>query len=310
MITLHIIVNDIDEVLQFFDLVDIRRYTGIGNPSIPVDEGEFTTVSGGIDQVSNRTDVSNVLLIAGYTQYYFTDPIGTVDSWYISRYRNTSTGMVSSWSEPSQGSDSPLYHRAIYPIERAFSTEDDLIISKIRNLIGDNKVLKYFGTDLCDELKIDEHTLDAGDTKIWPLYITVDDVEKVSTVDPYVDNYRYLTFSGIITEDTDIMMYASSFRYSDVEVYNAYNGCLLPPGLTKDTVTSDHLILQTAIDLLEGELTTDLIDMGAKVKEGDDSFDPTSGFKYRQETLKRLKRRLDDLIAQYMFVATDGVRVD
>ena len=310
MITLNIIVNDIDNVLQFFNIIDIRKYNGSGDPTTPIDESHFTTVSGGIDQVSNRTNVSDVLLLPGHSEYYFTDPVGTSTSWYISRYRNTSTGMTSGWSDPVQAGSSPLYHRTIYPAERSFSSDDTFVISRIRYLIGDNKSLVYFDTDMCSEFRVNDHTLDVGDSKIWPLYISVDGVEKTSITDPYVDNYRYLTFSGTLTDDSAVLMYASTFRYSDVEIYDAYKYCMIPPGLTKETVTKDHMVLQTAINLLEAELTTDLIDMGAKVKEGDDSFDPTSGFKYRQETLKRLRKRLDDLIDQYMFVATDGVRVD
>jgi hypothetical protein len=310
MININIIVNDIADVLQVFELIDLRKYTGSGTPSVPIDELLYTTISGGIDRVSNRVNVSDVILLAGYVQYYFTDPAGTSDSWYISRYRNTSTGMVSSWSEPAQGGDNPLYHRAIYPTERGFSTSDDLVISKIRNLIGDTKKLAYYNTEACTELIINDHTMDMGEPKMWPLFVSLDDVEKVSATDPYVDNYRFLTFSGTLTDTSDVMVFAETFRFSDVEIYNAYNVCMLPPMLTQQTVTEDHLILQTAIDLLEGELTTDLIDMGAKVKEGDDSFDPTAGFKFRQETLRRLKRRLQQLIDQYMFINTDGVLID
>ena len=310
MINLNIIVNDVTDVLQFFNLIDIRRYTGSGSPSVPIDESQFTTVSGGIDQVSNRTNVSDVLLVSGYTQYYFTDPTGTVDNWYISRYRSTATGMVSSWSDPSQGSDSPLYHRAIYPVERSFSTEDALIISKIRNLIGDALALKYHSNEDCNRFRVNDYTLDMGYHKCWPLYITVDGVEKVSTADPYVDNYRYLTFSGIIDDTTNIAMYVSTFRYSDVEIYNAYTTAMIPPMLTKYNVTTDHMILQAAIDILEGENVDDFVQEGAKIKEGDDSFDPSPGFRARNELIGRLHKRLDALINQYLFVNTEGVLVD
>ena len=70
------------------------------------------------------------------------------------------------------------------------------------------------------------------------------------------------------------------------------------------------MILQAAIDLLEGENADDFVQEGAKIKEGDDSFDPNPGFKARNELLKRLRKRLDKLVDQYIFIGIDGVLID
>ena len=105
---LTITVDDINNVLTIFNVVELLKYTGSGTPSTPVDLVDYTTMSG-IDQVNHRTGVSDIYLNTSNSQYYFTDPDGTANNWYISRYTTTATGTYSGWSDPIQGDDGDLY---------------------------------------------------------------------------------------------------------------------------------------------------------------------------------------------------------
>jgi hypothetical protein len=135
--------------------------------------------------------------------------------------------------------------------------------------------------------------------------------EKTSTSDPAVQGYKWLTFSGIIVEDDyPIDIWSYSFRFSDREIYDAYNDSMIPPGLTTSTVTSDHLVLQTSIDLLESMAAEDTIEDGAKVKDDHTEYDPSAGLRLRGELINRLRKQLDALVKQYMMSDVSGALID
>lgn len=95
MISLTVTVDNITTVTEVFDRIELRQYLYFGAP--PVGEitdlialSDYTTISG-IDTLSNRYNVSDILLRPSTTQYYFTHTSGTSDSWYISRYYDFET---------------------------------------------------------------------------------------------------------------------------------------------------------------------------------------------------------------------------
>jgi len=293
MIRLDIYVSDIDSVTQVFDYLKVYRSDN--------EDGPFT---------EKTTPTTMIRLVSGVSDYRYLDPYGTTDHWYKSSYYSSRYHTESALSGAVRGGDIQLYHRAIYPPEASFTADQEDIIQRVRKYLGDFKKLKYmYYADCTDIVTPNPHIVDLK-TKMWPLYISLNDEEKNSTSDPYVDGYRYLTFSGIVEPNSTLEIFYSEFRYSNYEIYEAYTTTAIPPGLTQATVTTEHMVLQCAIDLLEAENADDFIQEGAKIKEGDDSFDPDAGFRARGQLLRRLKKKLDDLITQYMFIGIDGILVD
>ena len=130
-------------------------------------------------------------------------------------------------------------------------------------------------------------------------------------LEPIVQGYQYLTFSGTLDESSDTLdIWYYTFKFSDVEVHEAYEDTLVPAGLTSSTVAQDHLILQAAIDLLENMTSEDMIEDGAVVRDDRSLYDPSPGLRERAATIERLKKMLDALIKQHMFDDLIGMLID
>ena len=254
------------------------------------------------------------VLNTSYSIYTFVDaPGGVGPYWYRARYEIPvgSAPTYSSFSDPIRGGvTSTIFHNISYPNEANLTDAEKVIVNKIRILIGDRKQLIHdYISDCKSRLSDNERTLEMKD-KGWPVYINLNGVEKTSVSDPYTDGYRYLTFSGSIAAADVLDIYCYTFRNSDFTINDTYSNTMIPPGLTSGNVTSDHMLLQTAIDLLEGELVSDAVDSGVKIREGDLSYDPAPSFAARQKILDRLHKRLDNLILQYTLTDVVGVLVD
>ena len=290
MIQLTIYVDDITTVMSVF--THIRIY---------ISDEEYGTYS----------HLAYIPLSAGVSTYEYTHTTGTSDTWYRSSYWSVST--ESSLSDPVQGADAQLYHYPTYPDEVDFSTSEMEIVRKIRRLVGDNKSVERLyldGDEFISSIKEDSQTVDIDD-RGWPVYITVNGAEKTSQADPVVQGYRYLTFSGTLDADSDVVdLWYYSFKFSDREVYQAYSDAMIPPGLTGNTVTQDHLILQAAIDLLQNMHAEDAVDDGAIIRDNVSMYDPTPGLRQRDALIKRLQDMLDKLVKQYMFGDVEGVLID
>jgi len=299
---IEVVVNDVAKVKLLYNEVHLYRFESETETSIPPGV-EITQM------VSPPTNVLNT----SYSVYTFVDaPGGIGPYWYRARYE-VPVGVAptySSFSEPIRGGvTSKIFHDISYPDEVYLSTAELLIVNKIRTLIGDRKQLIHDYISTCkSRLSDNDHTIEMKD-KGWPVYINFNGAEKTRVIDPYVDGYHYLTFSGSVA-DTDIIdMYCYTFRNSDLSINDAYTNVMIPPGLTSTTVSSDHLLLQASIDLLEGELIQNAVDSGVRLKEGDMSYDSTPGLAALQKILDRLHKRLDDLILQYM-LNRDGILID
>lgn len=271
-----------------------------------------TDASNGVE-ITQMFSPPTKILDVNYSTYIFVDAPGCImPYWYRARYEIPvgAVPLYSSFSDPVQGGMvSRIFHNVSYPNEVSLTDAEAAIVNKIRILIGDKKQLIHdYISDCKSRLSDNEHTIEMKD-KGWPVYINLNGVEMTQVGNPYVDGYRYLTFSGSII-DTDILdMYCYTFRNSDSSINDAYSNVMIPPGLTSATVTQDHFILQTAITLLEGELISDAVDSGVKIRDGDTNYDPTPSFSARQKILDRLRKRLDDLITQYL-LAGGGVLID
>jgi len=299
---IEVVVNDVAKVKLLYNEVHLYRFES---------ESEIDA-SNGVEITQMVSPPTNVLDL-NYSIYTFVDaPGGVGPYWYRARYEIPvgTAPTYSCFSEPIRGGvTSKIFHDISYPDEVYLSTAEMAIVNKIRILIGDKKQLIHDYISTCkSRLSDNDHTIEMKD-KGWPVYINLNGVEKTRVTDPYVDGYRYLTFSGSIADADIIDMYYYTFRNSDLDINDAYNNAMIPPGLTSATVTSDHFILQAAIDLLEGELISDSVDSGVKIRDGDTNYDPTPSLTARQKILDRLRKRLDDLVLQYM-LSRDGVLID
>jgi len=294
MIQLTIYVADITTVMATF--THIRLYTS--------DE-----------EAGTYTHLAYVPLVAGQSTYTYIDATGTSDTWYKSSYWATAT--ESSLSTAVQGSCPELYHYPTYPAEVDFTSAEKVIIRKIRRYIGDFKGVDHLyisDTDYeCSTLQDDGQTIDLEKTG-WPVYITLNDTEKTSLLDPVVQGYQYLTFSGTIgVTDYPIDIWYYTFKFSDRQIYEAYSDAMLPAFVSSTCVTTAHLTLQAAIDLLESLTAEDMIDNGALVRDGLTTYDPSPGLEERNNLLDRLRKQLDGLVQECIksgMLGLGGVLID
>jgi len=294
MIQLTIYVADIATVMATF--THIRLYTST-------------------EELGTYTHLVYIPLSAGQSTYEYIHVAGTSDTWYRSSYWSVST--ESSLSDPVQGDCAELYHYPTYPTEVEFTSAEEQIIRRIRRYIGDLKGLDRLYIELegeyCSTVQEDNKTVDLEKTG-WPVYITLNGVEKTSEIDPMVQGYQWLTFSGTISGTNypiDIWYY--TFKFSDRQIYEAYSDAILPAFVSADCVTQAHLILQAAIDLLENMTAEDMVNNGAVVRDGLDLYDPEPGLRERNNLIGRLQKQLDSLIQECIksgMLGLEGVLID
>jgi hypothetical protein len=259
--------------------------------------------------------LATVFLQSGVSTYIYNHTAGTPDLWYKSTYYNSVTLVESSYSNPTQG-ESPIYHIVSYPNEYDFSSAEQLIIRKIRRLIGDLKGLSrlYLNSDetSCSYILEDDKTIDLKQ-KGWPAYVAVNSEEFTTLYNPIVQGYRYLTFSGTLNSTDTIEIWYNTFKFSDSEIYEAYGDAMIPPLVPTACVTQDHLILQAAIDLLQNLYAVDIVEDGASVRDDQTTYDPSPGLRERDRLLARLQKQLDGLIKECLkssLLGLEGVLID
>lgn len=320
MINLTFTVDNISTVLTVFDTIQIRRYIGTGIPPIPVDILDYTTLSGS-DSINNRTGVSDILLDSRYNQYYFVDPDGTAESWYVSRYFNSSNSSSSAWTDPVLGEPGDIYYDPSYPVEVEYGSADQLIIDRIRLLIGDPIGLnREYGDHAESSIHFDGRTYEL-DEKGWPAYVNMNGVQFTETTNPSINGYKYLRFTDFIDVPTTVIsggrtiqqgvdIWYYTFRWSDREIMEAYNTTPPPTPLNTSNCTAEIYMLQCAYDLLSSETWEDLTEDGARIQDEGSKYDPEPGLKNREAMLKRLKDRLDAAIKAVTLVGITGVLID
>lgn len=318
MINLTLTVDNIGDVLKVFNVVEFMRYTGSGVPTVPVDLVDYTSIDNGIDQINNRTDVTDVHLDVNYTQYYFTDPNGDANSWYISRYTTLAYNSFSGWSDPIQGDSGDLYFNPVYPPEVSYGTQDKMVLDKIRVWIGDPVGLnREFGPEAASSIHPDNRVYQL-DEKGWPASINMYGKQYNDVSNPTVNGYKFLRFTEAIDatittisgveQSVDIWYY--TFRNSDRQIMEVYDTTFSPAGLTSDQCTSEIYMLQAAYDLLTQETWEVINEDGAKITDEGSSYDPAEGIKARDKMLSKLRKRLDDAIRFARGPYRGGVRID
>jgi len=307
MIRLTFNVDDISIVMQVFNQIRVQRAVS--------ENGSYTTISG----------LGPITLSSGESTYTEDDLTGTASSWYRSRYYNSSNGIYSNWSDPVLGESGEIYYIPLYPNEIDYDASDQLVIDRIRRLIGDPKTLRRdYGEEMDSNVHDDGKTYELS-FKGWPVSVVMNNAVYSDFSDPYVNGYRYLVFNDYINQsvtetvvsgcDTTIYTHSvdvwfRSFRHSDREIMEAYDTCPPPVGLTTATANSEHYMLQTAIELLMQEAWEDVIEDGARVADEGTRYDPSPGLRMRDDLLDMLKKRLEDAIKATILSGIDGVLID
>jgi hypothetical protein len=299
MISLTIVVDDISTVLLVYNQIRIQRSTS--------ETGTFVAVAG----------LGPISLVAGLSTYTETDGDGTATHWYRSQYYNSSTLSESSWTDPVLGETGTLFYNPTYPAEVSYGTSEQLVIDRIRRLIGDPIGLKRdYGEEAKSSIHSDNVTYQLYE-KGWPVSVNVNNVSYTTSSNPVVEGYTYLRFQGDISTPVTISgveygvdIYYYTFRHSDRQIMEAYDNQPPPPPLTIVTATSEVYMIATAIELLEMELWEDATEDGAAIRDEGSTYDPEPGLKVKEKMLSALRKRLDDIIKALRMPYVGGVLID
>ena len=268
--------------------------------------------------------------LTGVDSYTSLDLNSTPSTYYKAQYSHSTTMVTSVFSDTAQETGnfseySVPESTATYPPEIALSAQDREIVESIRVTIGDLGLIERDFFDSSDsnsqfacaaQISSDQCTWELMEFKGWPQRVRLDGTDKTSLSDPQVLGYRYLTFSGsdpCITGTLDI--FYNSFRFSDREILLAYdraNNLLVSCGLTTLQITTEMLIMQAAILLLEGELR-EAQQKAVMIRDGDTTYDNSRTIMSRTEDLNDLKNKIREIIECARFNASyglEGVRID
>jgi len=255
------------------------------------------------DYSEATSESTRIALDYATSRYTYFDVFGTEDLWYKWSYYSDTGPLESSMSDPTKGTVSGTVFRGkTYPAEVDLTTAQQSTINRIRQYIGDFKEINrdYMSPNTSYEnLSDDGYTISFDNPKAWPLAITVDDVEYTSIIDPVVNGYQFITFSGTqIVQDSSVAnIWYEHFRFSDRELLDMYETVELPPRVTNSMMTLEMYELGAAINILESELRGFMVTSSNKVSIYEEiSIDSSAGLRARQEDLNNLRKRLDNLV--------------
>jgi hypothetical protein len=303
-----ITVRDADEVGAVFNQLLVMRADAASGP--------YSTIS--------------TIALTGAGSYSYLDTVTSPAKYYKAQFYNSGTLVSSVFSEVGQ--ETGIFSEytvptttATYPPEIALSEQDREIVESIRVTLGDFGVIErdyYSSTDpqsqhSCgSQISADKKTWELFEWKGWPQRVVLNGTEKTSISDPQVLGYRFLTFTGTgacITGTLDV--FYQHFRFSDREILLAYDrakNLLVSCGLDASQITTEMLIMQAAILLLEGELRQSQ-EKAVSIRDGDTSYDNTQNIRSRTEDLADLKQKIRDMIECARYNAAynlEGIRLD
>lgn len=300
-ILITVIVDSISSVISSYDSIKFYRCS--------YEDGVFSEIS----DVSTRPSLS-----ASAKYYTFVDENGTSSSYYKTSYYNSSSLVESSLSTASHGIEvEQQFVMSSYPAEIVLTSSDEYNVNRIRYLIGDEKKVKRdYVSPSClgsyENVSLDLYSYELQE-KGWPLRVVKDSVEYVSSSNPYVTDYKYLTFSGTIISTTSgvVDVWYDSFRHSDREILGVFNTEPLPAGTTSSTVTAEMYRLSTAVRILESEIVKLMGETSGQFNlQGELSFNPEPLLRQKREFVKQLKDKLDELVTDVNIGNFTGVRID
>ena len=316
MKTLYFYVPNINQIIGIYNKIEVIRYTGSSyHPATPV--GEVNTLVDWVVVTGVYPYNAPINLASNTTEYFIYDDQYGDSDWYASRYVNSTdpTTINSGWSSPVLSTTQGVYYNPIYPQEISLSSEDRVVVERIRTLIGDPIDLKRdSGLEGLGSIHVDGYVYEMSE-KGWPASIKVCGVQHNNTTDPIVNGYKYLKFRDPIDIDScehlpvvDIWYY--TFRHSNKEIISTYDITPPPFGLTEVTATSDTYLLAAAIDLIRSELLLDATESGAKITDDLTTYDPSPGLEARRKILEDLEDQLDKVVTSLKMSGITGVRID
>lgn len=306
-ITLTFAVDNLDTVRKVYDTIELQRAESVNGP--------WVTLTSGIDPYP-------ITLIGVTSPFTVIDSNGTEDNWYQSRYYCTSlvncpdTSAKSGWSDPIRGEAGEICYSPTYPVEIAYGTLDQLVIDRVRRLIGDPVGLKREYNE-CDNIHEGGKVYEL-ETKGWPCSINIGNTMYNTTYNtlsnPAVNGYRYLNFTNDITTlsgvNLKVNVFYYIFRHSDREIMEAYDTAYPPAPLTIITATNEVYMLQTAITLLGQEIIEDSAEDGAIIVDETSKYDNTKAIQFKIDMLDRLQKRLDAVVKSLLLCSITGVLID
>lgn len=311
MIRLTFSVDNINTVILVYNQIQIQKSV--------TESGPFIQESG----------LGPVDLLNGVSSYSINDASGISTDWYISRYYSTITGYTSEWSSPVLGEVGEVFYNPLYPSEISYGSSQRLVIDRIRRLTGDPiRLRREYGEEALSRVHLDSKTFELPETG-WPVSVIMGGTSYNSISDPSVNDYKYLRFNSYIGDicdecvtysgcgellskaiPTGVDVWYYTFRNSDRQIMEAYNDCPIPYPLTEATATAEVYMLQTAIDIVRGELWEDSVEDGAAIRDEGSQYNPEPGIKIRKQILDDLQKKLDKLVRVLMMSGISGVLVD
>lgn len=270
-----------------------------------------------------------VLSLTGAGTYSYLDTGASASRYYKAQFFNSSTLVSSVFSELAQ--ETGIFSEytvptstATYPPELALSDQDREIVESIRITLGDLGSIERDFFDSTDatcavacgaQISSNACTWELSEYKGWPQKVTLNGEVKTSLSDPQVIGYRFLTFSGSTCITGSLDIFYNHFRFADREILLAYDrakNLLVSCGLTGNQITTEMLIMQAAILLLEGELR-DLQQTSIRIRDGDTTYDNTATVSARSRDLDDIRRKIRELIECARINASynlEGVLID
>jgi len=253
------------------------------------------------------TPSTKIELQIGLSDYQWLDFNGTAEHWYSTTFFDENTPAETPFSTAFKGEFVDTnFTVTTYPEEGIYTNQDRLVIDKVRTLAGDKKELtRDYVSSTTGYTSISEdgftHTL--SNPRGWPVSVDLDDVSYTTKANPAVNDYQFITFSGIavntVSGTLDVWYY--HFRNSDSEILRVYNGLTPPAPLTAAQVTFELAIVCTAIEILAGELRLTGAASGLEVDIFEEiRINPRVGLDSRFNDLKLLVAQKNKLIAEVL----------
>ena len=299
-----IYVEDIAGVILLFDSVRIYRST-------------------------SGSDIDRVLydsfsLVAGQVAYEWIDNNGASSYVIWSTYFNSGTLAESSYSAPIlYGEDTDRYVPGFnfisttYPVEYSLTSDDIYAVDKIRFFVGDQKTVKrdYVSSNCSDgyvNVSDDGYSYQLTE-RGWPLKVIKDGIEHISRTNPIVNDYSFLTFSGIqISTVSGILdVWYEGFRHSDRELFKIYNSASAPPRVTLVDFTDEMRIIVSSVGILKSEVSRLMGEStGSFNLQGELSYNPEPLIRQKREHIKDLEQQLAEMVSDTNQFLLTGVRLD
>lgn len=196
-----------------------------------------------------------------------------------------------------------------YPPEAIFTPEEEEIIFQIRSLIGD--VEEVFIDDIqsagfCSRVSVNGTIYELEEPKGYPINIYVDGVEYVDTSGDFgavMIGDKYIKFtnpSGVLQENTHLVVIYNHFRNSDIDILNMYDVgsrtyLTAECSLTNEDLGEDLLVLSTAYALLTKDMS-EYVASSIRLEDSDSKLDTSRRPEALGKLLDRVAQALKDAI--------------